>query len=321
MTVAEYLIPHWIDRLRRAEPGLGVSLQIGNSVQVAEMVKHRHVDLGFVEGRSTFPDLESRVVERDDLAVVVAPSHPWARRRRPLSAVTLATTPLVLRELGSGTREVLETALAKLKLTVIPLVELGSTTAIKAAIESGNGAAVLSRLATEGDIDQGRLVMVPIDGIDLRRWIRAVWDHDRQLSMPAKCLLAHIDKRCWRLGLMRRHLVDRSGGRSAALTDGDTTDKSERLSLETWGSDVDERLNAGWEQVVAVAENWNSADVLLPTRSAKSLPPIRRGVRGQFSVPAFGHQKSPPLGVSFSFFEPRFSSPRAPLSSGMTRLR
>lgn len=194
MTVAEYLIPHWIDRLRRAEPGLGVSLQMGNSVQVAEMVKHRHVDLGFVEGRSTFPDLESRVVERDDLAVVVAPSHPWARRRRPLSAVTLATTPLVLRELGSGTREVLETALAKLKLTVIPLVELGSTTAIKAAIESGNGAAVLSRLATEGDIDQGRLVMVPIDGIDLRRSIRAVWDHDRQLSMPAKCLLAHIDE-------------------------------------------------------------------------------------------------------------------------------
>ena len=44
-------------------------------------------------------------------------------------------------------------------------------------------------------------------------------------------------------------------------------------------------------------------------------------VRGQFAVPAFGHQKSPPLGVSFQFRQPRFSSPRAPLSSGTTRLR
>ena len=208
MTVAESLVPRWIDRLRRSEPGLGVSLQMGNSVQVADMVKHRHVDLGFVEGRSTFPDLASRVVEPDDLVVVVAPSHPWASRRRPLSAAMLATTPLVLREVGSGTREVLETALARLKLTVIPLVELGSTTAIKAAIESGNGPAVLSRLATGTDVDEGRLVIVPIEGLDLRRSIRAVWVRDRQLSKPAKNLLAHINE---------ASAVGTSGGASSSI--------------------------------------------------------------------------------------------------------
>jgi molybdate transport repressor ModE-like protein len=194
MTVAEYLVPRWIDRLRKAEPGLGVSLQMGNSVQVADMVQQRDVDLGFVEGRSAYPDLQSRIIEPDDLVVVVAPSHPWARRRRPLSAAMLAATPLVLREVGSGTREVLETALAKQKLAVIPLVELGSTTAIKAAIESGNGPAVLSRLATGADVDDGRLVIVPIEGLDLRRSIRAVWVRDHQLSKPAKQLLAHINR-------------------------------------------------------------------------------------------------------------------------------
>jgi DNA-binding transcriptional LysR family regulator len=194
MTVAEYLVPRWIDRLRKAEPGLGVSLQMGNSVQVADMVQQRYVDLGFVEGRSAYPDLQSRIIEPDDLVVVVAPSHPWARRRRPLSAVMLAATPLILREVGSGTREVLETALAKQKLAVIPLVELGSTTAIKAAIESGNGPAVLSRLATGADVDDGRLVIVPIEGLDLRRSIRAIWVRDHQLSKPAKHLLAHINR-------------------------------------------------------------------------------------------------------------------------------
>lgn len=192
MTVAEYLVPRWIERLRRAEPELGVSLQMGNSAQVAELVRQRTVDIGFIEGRSSFPDLEGRVVESDDLVVVVGPSHPWARRRRPLSVSTLAATPLILREVGSGTREVLEMALAKLELAVVPLLELGSTTAIKAAIESGSGPAVLSRLATGSDIAEGRLVIVPILGLDLRRSIRAVWIRSGQLADPAKRLLAHI---------------------------------------------------------------------------------------------------------------------------------
>jgi DNA-binding transcriptional LysR family regulator len=165
---------------------------MGNSAQVAEMVKRRHVEMGFIEGRSTFPGLRSRIVRPDNLVVVVAPSHLWARRRQPLSASMLAATPLVLREVGSGTREVLESALAKGGLSITPLVELGSTTAIKAAIESGTGAAVLSRLATEADVANGHLIQVPIKGLDLSRSIRAVWARDRQLSNPAKRLLAQV---------------------------------------------------------------------------------------------------------------------------------
>jgi DNA-binding transcriptional LysR family regulator len=156
------------------------------------MVKRRQVEMGFIEGRSTFPGLKSRIVGRDNLVVIVAPSHPWARRRQPLSASMLAATPLVLREVGSGTREVLETALAKVGLSVTPLVELGSTTAIKAAIESGAAAAVLSRLATEADVENGHLIQVPVIGIDLRRSIRAVWVRDRQLSSSAGRLLSQV---------------------------------------------------------------------------------------------------------------------------------
>jgi len=80
------------------------------------------------------------VVQSDDLVVVVAPSDRWARRRKPLTAPELSATPLVLREAGSGTREVLETSMLSLDLSVTPLVELGSTTAIKAAVASGAGA-------------------------------------------------------------------------------------------------------------------------------------------------------------------------------------
>jgi DNA-binding transcriptional LysR family regulator len=192
MTVAEYLVPGWLNRLRAAEPTIAVSLQMGNSEQVVEVVRHRGADVGFIEGPRAPGELASRIVRSDDLLVVVAPSHPWARRRRPLTAFELASTPLVLREVGSGTREVLEAALFSLGLSVSPLVELGSTTAIKAAVATGSGPGVLSRLALEGDLVANRLVAVPTEGVVLERSIRAVWGQDRPPSLLARRLLAEI---------------------------------------------------------------------------------------------------------------------------------
>jgi DNA-binding transcriptional LysR family regulator len=192
MTVAEYLVPGWLNRLRVSDPQIVISLQMGNSEHVAEVMKHRGADMGFVEGRRAPPGLGSRVVKADDLVVVVAASHRWAHRRKPVTASELAGTPLVLREAGSGTREVLETALLSLGLTVTPFVELGSTTAIKAAVASGAGPGVLSRLATDADVHDGRLVIVPTEGFSLERSIRVVWPRDRPLSPLAKRLLRQV---------------------------------------------------------------------------------------------------------------------------------
>lgn len=189
MTVAEYLVPGWLSRLRAVDPTISVSLQMGNSEHVADVVRRRGADVGFVEGRQAPAELGSRVVEADDLVVVVSPSHPWARRLDRLTPGELSSTPLVLREVGSGTREVLEAALSGLAMSVTPLVELGSTTAIKAAVASGAGPGVLGRLAVESDLAANRLVTVPVDGLVLERSIRAVWHRDRPPALLARRLL------------------------------------------------------------------------------------------------------------------------------------
>jgi DNA-binding transcriptional LysR family regulator len=97
-----------------------------------------------------------RLVKADPLVVVVAPHHPWARRRAPLTAAELAATPMLLREPGSGTREVLDAALGSVGLqATIPLLELGSTAAIKAAVACSTGPTVLGRLTTAADVAEG----------------------------------------------------------------------------------------------------------------------------------------------------------------------
>jgi molybdate transport repressor ModE-like protein len=190
MTVAEYLLPGWLQLFAAAAPEVQVALVMGNSLHVAELVTGGHADLGFVEGGRPPAGLRSREVLADELAVVVSPAHPWAKKRGPLSPEQLAATPLLLREPGSGTREVLAEALARHGHEPLALMELGSTTAIKAAVVAGTGAAVISSLAVAEELRTGQLVELRCEGLLLDRSIRAVWPRGRRLSDPAAGLVA-----------------------------------------------------------------------------------------------------------------------------------
>jgi DNA-binding transcriptional LysR family regulator len=189
MTVAEYLVPRWLGELQNREPDVQVGLDVVNSADVAARVLAEEVELGFVEGPGVPDGLDSRVVGTDRLVVVVAPGHPWARRRTALRGAELAATPLVVREPGSGTRETLDVAFRS-TFQASPRLELGSNSAVKGAAQAGAAAAVLSGYAVEAEVATGRLVEVPLTGVNLIRSLRAVWRRGRALAGPAATLLA-----------------------------------------------------------------------------------------------------------------------------------
>ncbi|GGT45327.1 LysR family transcriptional regulator [Streptomyces purpureus] len=190
MTIAEYLLPGWLIALRQARPGTAVSLLAGNSSAVAARLLGGEADLGFVEGLAVPEGLDGVVVAHDRLTVVTAPGHRWARRRGPVAPAEVAATPLILRERGSGTRQVLDSALAAHGGLAEPLLELASTTAVKAAAVSGAGPAVLSELAVAEELASRRLVEIPVEGVRLTRDLRAVWPTGPRPTGPARDLLA-----------------------------------------------------------------------------------------------------------------------------------
>jgi DNA-binding transcriptional LysR family regulator len=156
-------------------------------------------DLGFVEGPASPAGLGSRVIGHDELAVVVRPDHPWARRRTPLSPGELAAARIVSREEGSGTRDVLTAALSEalgLQVSVTVALALSTTAAVRSAVLAGAGPAVLSELTVAEDIAARRLARVPVTGVDLRRSLRAIWAGGRlPPSGAARDLLAHVTAR------------------------------------------------------------------------------------------------------------------------------
>jgi DNA-binding transcriptional LysR family regulator len=191
VTVAEYLLPRWLVALRAELPGTAVALTSHNTAEVVDDVRSGDADLGFVEGPELPADLDGQVVARDRLVLVVAPDHRWAGRRA-VDASRLASTPLVAREPGSGTRDFLERALGAL---APPVLELGSTTAIKNAVAGGAGPAVISGLAVAAEVTAGTLRAVPVRGADLQRRLRAAWRRGRAPSGPALVLVRIASRR------------------------------------------------------------------------------------------------------------------------------
>ncbi|WP_159449328.1 LysR family transcriptional regulator [Demequina sp. NBRC 110051] len=190
MTIAEHLMPGWLIEGRRRGTRARIELTAVNSTTVVERVRAKDAELGFIESPDVPARLASRTLGTDEVIVVVAPDHRWARRS-VVALEEIASTALVVREAGSGTRETLERALAARDLTpVTPAAELSTTAAIRAVVMAGSGAAAVSELAVHDDLESRALVRVAVDAAPFTRPLTAIWDGARALSPAAAAFLS-----------------------------------------------------------------------------------------------------------------------------------
>jgi DNA-binding transcriptional LysR family regulator len=192
-TVGETLLPQWLASFRVSVPACRVSVAITNSDEVVHAVRDRTAEIGFIEGPAgSQQGLTELVVAHDELQVVVASGHPWARRRAiPLRA--LAQEPFLAREAGSGTRAVAAAALAAKGVELSPALEVSSAEGLKRAVLAG-GFTLLSERAVEPEVAAGALRAIPVSGIELRRTLRAVRRSRPALHGPARALWLWLEQ-------------------------------------------------------------------------------------------------------------------------------
>ncbi|GAA3640663.1 LysR family transcriptional regulator [Microlunatus ginsengisoli] len=179
MTVAEFLLPGWLVRLRDRQRRVGrvtsVALTAANSRQVVAAVRDGTAQLGFVEGPEVPADLRSADLGTDELVLVVAPDHPYGRRRS-LRPAQVAALPLTSRDPGSGTRQVVDEALARHDLSATAAdVELKTSTAVRETVRAGGQPGFLSRRLIGQELRAGQLRVIATPGLDLTRHFTALW--------------------------------------------------------------------------------------------------------------------------------------------------
>lgn len=193
-TIAGYWLPHHLVEFRRRYPGVEIRLDVGNTAQVAAAVLNDAAELGFVEGVVSDPRLHGTPVASDRMVVVVGARHAWADRGNLVPA-ELAGTAWVLREPGSGTRAAFERLLEKHGLALPDVevaMELPSNEAVRAAVEAGGGATVISASVVAAGLEAGLLRLVRFDVAD--RAYQVLRHRDRQQSQAATALLEMIGR-------------------------------------------------------------------------------------------------------------------------------
>ncbi len=168
LTVGNYLATLLIGEYMRRHPGSRAQLEVLNTARVVEHVAHFKLDFGLIEGDTQHPDLEITPWVDDELVIFAAPDHPLAGRDA-LTLADLQHEPWILREPGSGTRQVFDAALRHQLPHLNICLELEHTEAIKRAVESGMGIGCISRLALKDAFRRGSLVPLDIPGLDLKR--------------------------------------------------------------------------------------------------------------------------------------------------------
>ena len=167
-TIAQYVLPRLIGAFLGEHPRVKLLLQSGNTEEIVELLIERKVSIGLIEGPSRHREIRAEPFMEDELVLIAPPEFENGR----MSREQLTSASLLMREQGSGSRRVVETALEKagIKLKAFHhVMNLDSTEAIKSAVEAGLGVGFVSRWAISKELELGALKVVNVAGVRVAR--------------------------------------------------------------------------------------------------------------------------------------------------------
>ncbi|MEP7086708.1 MAG: LysR substrate-binding domain-containing protein [Gemmatimonadota bacterium] len=167
-TIATYLLPELLARFLASHPKVSLRVRTANTSRIADALLGRTVDVALVEGPVEDAHLETHAWRDDELSIIAPPTHPLAKKRR-VKLADLANAEFIVRERGSGTREVAAKALSAAGVAPRVVLVLSSTEAITQAVSAGLGLAIVSRVAIADQIALDRVVTLSVHGLTFPR--------------------------------------------------------------------------------------------------------------------------------------------------------
>lgn len=168
LTIGNYMMPGLIGSFMKTFPGAKLSLEVANTRHIVAALEQFQIDLGFIEGFCHEPGIEVLPWCHDELVIFAAPTHPLAQKE-VIAEADLAAADWILREPGSGTREVFDNAVLGRIHRINLLLEFGHTEAIKQAVASGIGIGCASRRSLDDAFRTGSVVALATPFLDLKR--------------------------------------------------------------------------------------------------------------------------------------------------------
>ena len=194
-TIAEYQLPSILGKFKERYPEVQARLMVANSETIENKVAEHALDVGLIESAPHHPTLKVHSCCDDELMMICAPDSKLAQKIS-ISPSELATQPYVSREMGSGTREVIDSYFREHGVNPDDLVtemELGSPEAIKGAVQAGLGVAILSVSTVNKELRLGELAAIPLNP-PLRRPLSLVYAPDKFRSKLLDAFIGFVEE-------------------------------------------------------------------------------------------------------------------------------
>lgn len=184
MTIGGYVIPSILGKYKTENPNLNIALSVNNTNVILKKIVDREIELALIEGPFDKIKFKYKKFKDDKLVLAVSSRHDFAKRKTVDLEEVLKGT-LILRECGSGTREIFEGELISRGYSIDTLsstMDIGSISAIVSLVEANAGYTIISKEAIKKQVEQGTIKIVPIDGVTINREFNFVYLYDKEIN-------------------------------------------------------------------------------------------------------------------------------------------
>jgi DNA-binding transcriptional LysR family regulator len=184
-TIATYILPPFLGRFHLRHPGIRIRATSANTRAVLRLLLESRVDVALVEGPVSDPRVDVRPWRDDELVVICHPEHQLLSKTT-VDVAMLVQELFIVREPGSGTRVVSARALALHGARLTNTMRVGGTEAIKQAVAAGLGLAIVSRAAAADQLTLGKIAVLPVKGLSIRRTLTQIKLRGRATTAAAR---------------------------------------------------------------------------------------------------------------------------------------
>ncbi len=191
-TVGAYLLPDVIKLFHQNHPHVELFTRVENTAEIERFLLADQIDLGLVEGFVKSADIVEKVIFEDELMIVCSAQHPLTTKTQLIPA-NLSPFPFIVREKGSGTREIFEN---QMRMAGVNWKEAGlfnNTEAIKKAVQHNLGLAILPVIAITAEVEAGTIRTLQVEGLSLFRKFNLIYHRQKYFSSTIQSFIAGLD--------------------------------------------------------------------------------------------------------------------------------
>lgn len=185
ITVGTHLMPQYVNAFYKTHAQSSIDVFIGSSDIIEKKILQNDLDFALIEGTIHSDSILSDTYMKDRLAVICSPVDPLCKKETVMIE-HLLSRPLLLRETGSGTRELFDHVLASFEYTYTPAWESTSTEALINAAGEGLGISILPYMLVKDALEKGTVVELQVKNLQLNRELNVIYHKNKFLTCLAR---------------------------------------------------------------------------------------------------------------------------------------